>query len=459
MVSVVIPVLNEEATIGSVIRYAKSCNYVTEVLVVDDKSVDNTVREAEAAGAHVITSTKLGKGASMRDGVMMAQNDIIVFLDGDIDPYPAETIPLLLQPLIDDEADFCKATFSRQAGRVTELVAKPLLSILFPELSDFKQPLSGMVASKKSVLSKVRFQDDYGVDIGLLIDVFKADARVKEIFIGEIANKMKPWQELGKMSKEVSQTILAKALKHPDKLFSLEEAETIQIIRNQMDFAMKEKIRDFNKAVIFDMDNTLLKGRFIDSCGQIFGFSNLLMEIRSSVNDAVSRTKKIATLLKGLTISQLLKVADTIPLVDDIMETIKILHQRGYMIGIISDSYDFVTTHIKNKIKADFALSNELEFSNSVATGEVKIPSFFFPGDHSICVHTLCKTHAMIRVLEKNAILLSNTIAIGDSSNDLCMVKQAGIGVSFCSSHELLNYSADKVISTPQFTPILEFAN
>lgn len=459
MVSVVIPTLNEEATIAAVVRYASSCKHVSEVLVIDDKSVDNTVNEATAAGARVITSTKLGKGVSMQDGVMLAQNEIIAFLDGDIDPYPPETISSLTQPIIDNEADFCKATFSRQAGRVTELVAKPLLSILFPELSDFKQPLSGMIASKKSILNQIHFQDDYGVDIGLLIDVFKANARVKEIFIGEIENKMKPWQELGKMSREVSQTILTKALKYPDKLFSLEEAETIQVIRSQMDFALKERLRDFNKAVIFDMDNTLLKGRFIDSCGQIFGFSKAIMEIRSSVEDAVSRTKKIAMLLKGLNISQLLMVADTIPLVDDIIDTIKTLHKRGYLIGIISDSYDFVTSHIRNKINADFALSNELEFSNSVATGEVKIPSFFFAGSHSLCHHILCKTHAMIEVLDKHSISLSNTIAIGDSSNDLCMIKHAGIGVSFCSSHELLNYSADKVITSRSFTPILEFAN
>jgi len=138
---------------------------------------------------------------------------------------------------------------------------------------------------------------------------------------------------------------------------------------------------------------------------------------------------------------------------------VEVLHKRGYLVGIISDSYDFVTTHIKNKINADFALSNELEFSNSIATGEVKVPSFFFPGERSVCRHTLCKSHAMIKVLDKHSISLSNTIAVGDSSNDLCMVKQAGIGVSFCSTHELLNYSADKVISTPSFSPILEFAH
>lgn len=459
MVSVVIPALNEEATIGAVVRYALSAPMVSEVLVMDDKSVDNTVAAAEEAGARVVTSTQLGKGVSMREGTMLAKNDIIVFLDGDIDPYPPETIPLLVEPILNNEADFCKATFSRQAGRVTELVAKPLLSILFPELSDFKQPLSGMIAAHKKLLTKIKFQDDYGVDIGLLIDVFLEGARIKEIFIGDIANKMKPWQELGKMSKEVSQAILTRAIKHPDTLFSLEEAETIHVIRSQMDFALKEKLREFNKAVIFDMDNTLLKGRYIDTCANLYGFTDALMEIRASIEDPVSRTKAIATLLTGLSLPQLLAVADSIPLVEDIVVTVSVLHERGYLVGIISDSYDFVTTHIKNKIKADFALANELEFSGSVATGEVKVPSFFFPSEGSVCRHTLCKSHAMIKVLNKHKITLANTIAVGDSSNDLCMIKQAGIGVSFCSTHELLNYSADRVINTRSFLPILEFAN
>jgi len=459
MISVIIPVLNEETTIASVVRYAAGCKEVTEVIVIDDKSIDNTVVEARNAGAVVVSSTMLGKGASMRDGLLLAMNEIIVYLDGDIDPYPPDTISLLADPVIRGETDFCKATFRRQAGRVTELVAKPLLSFLFPEMLVFNQPLSGMIAARKSLLLRVDFQNDYGVDIGLLIDMYKMGARIQEVTIGEIVNKMKPWQELGKMSKEVSQAIISRALKHPEKLFTLQDAGSIQVIREQMEFALKQKLKEFSKAVILDMDNTILKGRFIDACAKIYGFTDKLMELRATIDDPYSLTKKIALLLKGLNISQLIAVVDTIPLVEDIAETVAELKKRGYVVGIISDSFYFAANHTKNKINADFSLANELEFSKSISTGEVRIPSFFFQNEKSICLHKLCKTNAMIEILGKYRISLSNSIAIGDSLNDLCMIKNAGIGVSFCSTNELLRYNAKRIIDTPSFKPILDFAN
>ena len=171
MITVIIPALNEEATIGLVVRNALQSANVTEVIVVDDKSMDNTITEARQAGATVITSTKLGKGASMKDGVMVAKNDIIAFLDADITTYPSNIIDLLTAPVITGKADFVKSFFSRQAGRVTELVAKPLLSILYPDFPKFWQPLSGMIAGNKKLFQKIEFEEGYGVDIGILLHV------------------------------------------------------------------------------------------------------------------------------------------------------------------------------------------------------------------------------------------------------------------------------------------------
>lgn len=117
MITVIIPALNEEATIGHVVRLVKTAKHVTEVVVVDDKSLDNTVVEAKKAGAQVITSTKLGKGASMKDGVLYAKNELLVFLDADITTYPENIIQLLTEPLLNGQADFCKSFFhGRQEG-------------------------------------------------------------------------------------------------------------------------------------------------------------------------------------------------------------------------------------------------------------------------------------------------------------------------------------------------------
>lgn len=456
MITVIIPALNEEDHIGSVVRFARSQSLVNEVIVVDDKSSDRTVAIAQENGAKVITSTKLGKGASMKEGILFASNEIIAFLDGDIDPYPFYTIKLMTEPLLKGEAEFVKSAFSRNAGRVTELVAKPLLSIFFPDLLSFSQPLSGMIAGKKSLFEKLDFRDDYGVDIGILIDMHLMQVRMKEVEIGYLENKSKPWQALGKMSKEVAQTIILKAASSKNPNYNVEELGVLNEIRSQMEFALVDHLCNLNKLMAFDMDNTLLRGRFIDACANRFDFRKQLMDIRSSEKDETVLTKRIANLLKGRTIQELIETVDQITVVDGTKEIVAELKKRGYIVGIITDSYDCIANHIKNKLGMDFTLSNELEFSKGVCTGEVKIPSFLYNNPNSICRHTLCKTNALVSILEKYDIKMENTITIGDSNNDLCMIKEAGMGISFCSKEELVNHHADLVISEPSFAELLE---
>ncbi|HEX5626277.1 MAG TPA: HAD-IB family phosphatase [Saprospiraceae bacterium] len=458
MITVIIPTLNEEEAIGQVVQYARSQPNVSEVIVVDDKSLDQTVAIARANGAKVITSTKLGKGASMKDGVLCASNEILVFLDGDIDPYPHFTIKLLTDPILNGEAQFVKSAFSRNAGRVTELVAKPLLSIFFPELMRFKQPLSGMIAGQKSLLKEIDFRDDYGVDIGILIDMHLMNIRMKEAEIGYLENKSKPWQALGKMSKEVAQAIITKAAASNSAQFNMEELGVLREIRSQMEFALNKPLDQFDKLVVFDMDNTLLQGRFIDRIAERHQFKSELMELRSKEHDPVILSKSIAMLLKGINISELLNVADQIPIVEDAREVIRELKKRGYLVGIISDSYDCITNHLKNELEMDFSLANELEFSKSVCTGEIKIPSYLFRNSESLCKHRTCKTNALLSLLEKFSIKMENCIVVGDSENDLCMIKEAGLGIAYCSKDELVNHHADVVLSESGFTPLLDLA-
>lgn len=458
MITVIIPTLNEEEHIASVINFAKGQPNVTEVIVVDDKSLDRTVNIAQQNGAKVITSTKLGKGASMKDGILCSNNEIIAFLDGDIDLYPHYTIKLLTDPILQGEAEFVKSSFSRNAGRVTELVAKPLLSIFSPELLRFNQPLSGMIAGKKSVFQKLDFRDDYGVDIGILIDMHLMNVKMKDVEIGYIENKSKPWQALGKMSKEVAQAIIMKAASSKNPRYNFEELGALSEIRSQMEFALKSNLGELNKLVVFDMDNTILRGRFIDKSADTFGFKKELMEIRSSETHIIAMTKRIAILLKGKSFSEIIAVADAIPIIDGTKEIVSELKNRGYIVGIISDSYDCITNHIRIKLGMDFSLSNELEFSKSFCTGEVKIPSFLFSNPASLCKHSICKTNALLSVLDKYNIKRENCIAIGDSINDLCMIKEAGLGIAFCSKDELVNHHADVVISNPSFTELLNLA-
>lgn len=456
VISVIIPTLNEERTVGNVVRFARSTPDVGEVIVVDDKSLDATVERAKEAGATVMTSTKIGKGTSMRDGLLVTKGDVIAYLDGDIEQYDPETIAKLTGPILREEADFVKSTFSREAGRVTELVAKPLMTLLLPELARFSQPLSGMVAGRRSFFEKIVFENDYGVDIGLLIDMHMLGARIVEVSIGSIQNKSKTWHELAPMARSVSRVILDRAARLPSA--NLGALETINIVRDQMELAIKENVAHLKKLLVLDMDNTILRGRFIDAAAERFGFADKLHAIRGEASEHSVRTKKIATLLKGRSIADLLAVADTIAIVRDAPEVIGRLKKRGYRVGIITDSYDCIATHIQHKIGADFVFAHELEFSKSIATGEVKIPSLFMHTDQSICAHDFCKSNALLHLAREDNIELGNVVAMGDSDMDLCMIKFAGVGVAFQPQSPLLTLVADLTIKSPSFKPLLKVA-
>jgi glucosyl-3-phosphoglycerate synthase len=455
MVTVIIPTLNEQTTISHVINLVKKAPFVTEILVIDDKSLDNTIKNAKSDKVKIYTSTKLGKGASMRDGMLLANNEIIVYLDADIVTYPKNIIDLLTEPILSDKTDFVKSFFNRQAGRVTELVAKPLLGILFPELAHFSQPLSGMIAGKKSFFEKVTFENDYGVDIGLLIDMHHINARISEVNIGYIENRMQSWEQLGKMSKEVSSAILKRA--ELIKQSNLEILENISIIRDQMDFAIKESVLGLKKMLIFDMDNTILHNSFIATLAVKYNFKEKLIAIVSENSNPYTRTKLIARLVKGLNIKQLLETVDSIQITHDFENTVNMYKRNGYICGIISDSYDCITNHIVNKFGLDFSIANELEFSNSISTGEVKIPSVFIKTKESNCNHDFCKSNAMREIANRYKIEIKNIIAIGDSESDICMIKDCGIGIAFCSSNETLTMVASKIISERSFTSLAEF--
>lgn len=455
MITVIIPTLNEQATISQVIQLVKKSRAVSEILVIDDKSLDQTLYNAKREKVKIYTSTKLGKGASMHDGLLLANNEIIVYLDADITTYPENIIELLTEPIISKKADFTKSYFERQAGRVTELVAKPLISLLFPDLAHFSQPLSGMIAGKKSFFEKVVFENDYGVDVGLLIDMYQLKARIAEVNLGYLENRMNSIEQLSKMSVEVSRAILKRGqrMKHAN----LEVLENISIIREQMDFAIRESVFGLKKMLIFDMDNTILQHSFINTLANRFHFKNKLISIVCENSNPLTRTKLIAKLLRGLNIKQLLETLDSIPVTSAFEYIVDLFKKNGYVCGIISDSYHCITNHLINKYNLDFSIANELEFSNSAATGEVKIPSVFIKTRESKCNHDFCKSNAMREIARRYKIDVKNIIAIGDSESDICMIKDSGIGVSFCSSNETMNAVANKIISEKSFASLEAF--
>lgn len=213
------------------------------------------------------------------------------------------------------------------------------------------------------------------------------------------------------------------------------------------------------KIALFDMDNTILQGRFIEKAAETFNFTQGLYEVWSEEQEPFMTTRKIAMLFKGITLQEIELVVQSIELVSDISEVAQVLKQRGYSCGIVTDSYDCVAAIVKDKIGFDFVMANNLEIIDGRATGEVQTPDYFFsPPVSAICNHGICKSNALQYVAQQYGVDYSKIIAIGDGKNDVCMVRNAGVGVAFCSTVPELNAAADLCIVKKSFKEVLDIA-
>lgn len=220
-VSVVIPALNEEETVGDVVTQClKSC--ADEVIVLDSDSADATAARAAAAGARVVRWRDVdtrepwpGKGEALWRGVKAARGDVVVFVDADVTSLEPWWVDALAAPFADGAVHLVKAAYERAGtgGRVTELTAKPLLRALFPELAWVRQPLAGEYAIRRSTALRLPFVAGYGVEAGLLIDVARAHtpAAIREAELSPRTHRNRPLTELGPMADVVARTILARA--------------------------------------------------------------------------------------------------------------------------------------------------------------------------------------------------------------------------------------------------------
>jgi glucosyl-3-phosphoglycerate synthase len=371
--SVIIPALNEERRIADVVRYALDDPATAEVIVLDDSSIDDTAARAKAAGARVVTSTILGKGASMRDGVNLAKHDYVVYLDGDLAGLSPGIISKLCEPMLRGEADFVKAKFDRSGGRVTELTAKPMLHVFFPELCNFAQPLGGILAARKSLLQSLSFEDGFGVDVGLLLDAHLSGAHLAEVAIGSLEHESQPLGDLTGMANEVSQVIFNRARKagrlHVDQISAMHEAQSqakgeIEHILNQC--------KGRQDLLLIEMDGLLTPSRFIVELAKITGRESELVRILNlSLDDPKLQQQNIAGLFRFVHKEQFERVARSLEIRPEAIEFVNIMRRRGFMVGVVSDSYFVPTDIIRRRVFADFALSHGLQFEADVCNGQL----------------------------------------------------------------------------------------
>lgn len=214
-VSIIIPAFNEEENIEKVIEVSKRYKNTDQIIVVNNNSIDNTAELARKAGAQVIDCTEQGKGFAMKKGLDQAKNEIIVYLDADILQYRDDVVEILVNPIVKNEAEFVKSTWKRvTGGNVTRIAIQPLLKLLYPDMYKFSEPLSGMISCKKEILKQIEFEPDYGVDIGIVLDLYEKNIKIKEVDIGEVVNtshNTKDIKVMQEMSYEVMRAILKRS--------------------------------------------------------------------------------------------------------------------------------------------------------------------------------------------------------------------------------------------------------
>jgi len=230
-VSVVLPALDEETTVGRVVecvrQLADATGLVDEIVVMDSGSTDRTAEVAAAAGARVEHRDDVlpdygswpGKGEVLWKSLAVTDGDLIVYMDADlIDPDPRFVTGLLGPLLCNPRVELVKGCYDRplagvgstSGGRVTELMARPLLNAHFPSLAGVIQPLSGEYAARRSLLERVPFVCGYGVETGLLIDTLRLSGldSLAQVDLGARVHTHQDTGALGRMAAQIHETVL-----------------------------------------------------------------------------------------------------------------------------------------------------------------------------------------------------------------------------------------------------------
>lgn len=232
-VSLVLPARDEAATVGDIVKRVRAdlvdaVPLLDEVVVMDSDSADATAEVARAAGATVHRTVDVrpdlrpgsGKGEAMWKSLFVTTGDVVVFMDADLVDWDTHFVTGLLGPLLTDPTvalvkgfydrlvgtgdPVHDAAHAREGGRVTELVARPLLSLHWPDLSGVVQPLAGEWAARRDLLGTIRLPQGYGVELAVLVDTYLArglDA-VAQVDLGQRAHRHQPLRDLALMALE-----------------------------------------------------------------------------------------------------------------------------------------------------------------------------------------------------------------------------------------------------------------
>ncbi len=233
-VTVLVPARNEATTIAPIVRdlvALRSDGVVDQVLVAEHDSTDATADTAGRLGADVVRTETVfpelgpvvGKGDNLWRGLTAATGDIVCFLDGDSADFGPHFVHRLIAPLREPGVTYVKGFYRRPwrgdghvsptgGGRVTTLLARPLLRRFYPELAWLEQPLAGEMAARRWLFEEMPFATGYGLEIGLLIDIYRrvGPAGIRQADLHSRQNRHRPLEELAPMSDAILESLTAR---------------------------------------------------------------------------------------------------------------------------------------------------------------------------------------------------------------------------------------------------------
>lgn len=206
----------------------------------------------------------------------------------------------------------------------------------------------------------------------------------------------------------------------------------------------------------FDMDGTLTQGRLVFALAEMFGISEKVREIQSSGMDGHLQSRDIAALFSGISKKDLEDAVESIPLTRNTERAVGSLRERGCKVGIISDSYTVAAEIVAARLAMDFVSANRLEIIGDKVTGRVNMP-LGWEKIGCFCKISVCKRFHLEEQARKFGIALQDTMAIGDTKSDICMIQRAGVGIAFMPKDDVIANATKNVVHEPDMLQVLEF--
>jgi HAD superfamily phosphoserine phosphatase-like hydrolase len=420
--SAVVPSYNENPRFVRVLNELLKTQNLDELIFVDDGSNDGT-QEAikqfknDSRFVYIRHEKNKGKGRALKTGVEKARNEVILFLDADLSNITSQKIYKIAEPVLKDEVDMARGSFSRKRGRVTEFAVKPMMEILFPSLY-FDQPISGQICAKKSFLMKAEFTERYGVDIGLLFDAIEDGQRIIEVDIGRLVNRENSAETVKEMSRQVLETMISRA----------------GLIRHKY------------KLVMFTLDNTLINERSFSQFLKQLGIEDKIIENHKLMEKGEITAKEYlernVKLFTGIKISTVKELCNKLPTVKYAKEVIKALVRRKYIVGIISSNFSPVVESYAKRLGTHFWNGVELEEKNGKYTGRIKKKSNdWLHNDFSQGF-----SMAFNKAIKTQRTTATETIMVAGNEKSMEAFKAAGLSVAYKPKIKELKLVADKTI-------------